>query len=114
MAKLSAAVIDTFRHKNNDHNADRFFATTSKIQNDLDPVAQTFVRRVLQIRRTVSKNTGDTARYKRLLQQYAEKHKKGEEWPKWYYHVRDEEQGETLQYPRGQPHPTTKEYERDW
>ena len=47
IAKLSAAVIDAFKARNDDHNANNFFTTMSASKNDLDPAAQILCRRVL-------------------------------------------------------------------
>ena len=49
---LIAAVIDAFKSRNNNHNANQFFSTITRSKNDLDLAAQIFARRVLQIRRT--------------------------------------------------------------
>ena len=54
IAKLAAAVTDAFKNRNNNHNASRFFTTISPSRNDLDPVAQIFCRRVMQVRRKVA------------------------------------------------------------
>ncbi len=40
VAKLTAAVIDAFRARNNNHNAVRVFSTITDDNNDIDPVAQ--------------------------------------------------------------------------
>ena len=55
VASLIAAVIDVFRSRNNNHNANQFFSTISGSKNDLDPQVQIFARRVLQVRRTACK-----------------------------------------------------------
>ena len=52
IAKLTAAVIDAFRSRNDNHNTDRFFATIAEERNELDPVVQILARRAMQIRRT--------------------------------------------------------------
>ena len=59
VASLPAAVIDVFKSRNNNHNANQFFSTITASKNDLDPLAQMFARRVMQIRRIVcSKKKG--------------------------------------------------------
>ena len=68
LAKMSAAVIDVFRSRNNSHNADRFFATLTSAKNDLDPTVQIFTRRVLQVRRTCSKKEGADGDFKSAQQ----------------------------------------------
>ena len=65
IARLSAAVIDTFRPRNNSHNASRFFTTLTPAKNDLDPAAQILARRVMQIRRTCSTNPEAEEKFKR-------------------------------------------------
>jgi hypothetical protein len=114
VARLSAAVIDAFKSRNNDHNANWFFTTMSPSRNDLDPMAQIFCRRVMQIRRRSCKREGAKARFKSMLNKYAETHKQGSKWPKWY-HSRGTEEGQTKDdYPVEQPHPSTREYEAGW
>ena len=55
MARLSAAIIDAFRVRSDNHNADRFYTTITKAKDELDPVLQVFSRRVIQVRRTSCK-----------------------------------------------------------
>ena len=73
VAKLAAAVIDTFRAKNNNHNAVTIFSTITDDNNDIDPVAQILTRRILKIRRACCKKTGNEERYKKMIGNYAEK-----------------------------------------
>ena len=40
VANLTAGVIDVFKSRNNNHNADQFFSTITGSKNDLDPQAQ--------------------------------------------------------------------------
>ena len=70
VAKLTAAVIDAFRSRNNNHNADRFFATLTDARNELDPVAQLLIGRALHVRRTSCKRKGATERFKATLMKY--------------------------------------------
>ena len=70
-AKLAAAVIDVFRSKNNCHNAVRLVTTITEEKNDIDPMAQIFARRVLQVRRTCAKKRGAEERFKRVINKYA-------------------------------------------
>ena len=115
VAKLSAAVIDAFRSRNNSHNADRFYTTLTTDKNDLDPMAQVLVRRVLQIRRTSKKRPEAEAKFKRTLKKYAVKHKEAKgEWPCWYYPDEEEAAGKTFVFPPEQPHPSTKEHDQHW
>ena len=81
---LTAAVIDLFKSRNNTHNANQFFSTITKSKNDLDPAAQIFASRVLQVRRTACKKKIAEERFQSLLKNYAKKHKRGGQWPKWY------------------------------
>ena len=55
IAGLAAAVIDVFKSRNNNHNANQFFSTITESKSDLDPTAQIFARRVMQVRRTACK-----------------------------------------------------------
>ena len=64
VAKLTTAVINVFRSRNNNYNVDRFFTTLTGDKNDADPVAQILLRRVLQIRRVACKTEGNEERYK--------------------------------------------------
>ena len=57
VASLAAAVIDVFKSRNNNHNGNQFFSTITGSRSDLDPVAQIFARRVLQIRKTTCNKT---------------------------------------------------------
>ena len=113
IAKLTAAIIDAYRSKNNDHNADRFFATLTSDKSELDPVAQILMRRTLQIRRAACKKPENLPRYKQLLRKYAEKQKEGDQWPSWYPPDESNDHRPT-KYPKAQPHPTTKDYDADW
>ena len=114
IAKLAAAIIDTFRDRNNSHNANKFFTVMSKDKDDMDPVVQILTRRVLQTRRACVKKKGLKERFEKIIDIYANKNKKGTSWPQWYHHVQSEEDARPTAYPAGQPHPTTKEHEKDW
>ena len=98
-AKLSASVIDAFRSKNDNHNADRFYATVSEATKDLDPVTQTFCRRAMQIRRTWHKQSGASCKIKASLSKYVEKHKVGQRRPRWYHWKPADQEDDTFQYP---------------
>ena len=51
-AKISAAVIDVFRNRNDIHDADWFFTAISNgTSRELDPTVQILVRRCLEFRR---------------------------------------------------------------
>ena len=114
IANLTAAVIDAFKSRNNNHNANNFFSTITPTKNDLDPAAQILARRVLQVRRIACKKEGADDRIKSLLRDYATKHKKNGTWPKWYRHENPSEATEDETFPNEQPHPSTKEYEKGW
>ena len=111
VAKLSAAVIDAFKSRNNNHNASWFFTTISPSRNDLDPVAQILCRRVMQGRRTSCKRDGAKDRFKSMLKKYATTHKQGDKWPKWYHHQGTDETQPKADYPIEQPH---KDYDTEW
>ena len=55
IASFAAAVIDVFKSRNNNHNANQFFSTITKSRSDLDPAAQILARWVMQVRRTACK-----------------------------------------------------------
>ena len=114
IARLTAAVIDVYRSRNNNHNVDRFFATLGEEARDLDPVVQIYGRRALQIRRTCCKNKDAEQRFKDTLLKYAARHKKGDEWPKWYYDIEQDITKHPNTYPTEQPYPTTKDFDNDW
>lgn len=114
VASLTAAVIDVFKSRNNDHNANQSFSTMTGSKSDLDPVTQILPRRVLQIRRTACKQRKAGPKFKSILKTYVTKHKRNGKWPRWY---RDEEQeeGEHAEtYPDEQPHPSTNEHVENW
>jgi len=115
IAKLSAAVIDTFKSRNNSHNANRFYATLTPAKNDLDPAAQILARRVMQVRRTCAKKPGAEEKFKRTIKKYAAIHKDQQgRWPRWYMPNDSEDTGETFAWPSEQPHPSTQEYDKHW
>ena len=114
MAKMSAAVIDVFRSRNNSHNADLFFATLTNAKNDLDPATQIFTRRILQARRTCNKKEGADVDFRRVLKKYAAKHKDNGAWPTWYRPPQDDQESQNHTYPPEQPHPSTKEHDPHW
>ena len=66
------------------------------------------------MRRTACKKPNAEARFKKLLKTYAEKHKRGEQWPKWYRDSSGNDDGNTQTYPDEQPHPSTNDYDADW
>ena len=114
MASLTAAVIDVFKSRNNNHNANQFFSTITGSKNYLDPITQIFAIRVHQIRRTACNKREAGTRFKNVLRTYATKQKKNGRWPSWY---RDNEQdGEEHDetYPDEQPHPSTHEHDENW
>ena len=68
--QLTAAAIDVFRSRNDKHNVDWFFSAFFEDQKDLDPIAQIFARRALQIRRTACKKPATKAQFQRILEMY--------------------------------------------
>ena len=42
IASLTAAVVDVFKSRNNNHNANQFFSTIVASKSDFDPAAQIF------------------------------------------------------------------------
>ena len=113
LARLSAAVIDAFMARNDNHNADRFYTTLTKAKDEVDPVVQVFSRRVMQIRRTSCKQEGTAEKFKETVLKYAKKHKQGERWPKWFYHLEEGAVADDFAYPCTQPHPSTKEHDQN-
>ena len=71
LARLGAAIIDAFRVRNDNHNADRFYTTITKARDELDPVVQVFSRRVMQVRRTSCTQKRATEHFKETLLKYA-------------------------------------------
>ena len=67
VASLTAAVIDVFKSRNNNHNANQFFSTITGSKSDLYPVTQIVARRVLQIRRTACNKDDTSPRFKAIL-----------------------------------------------
>ena len=84
IGSLAVVVIDVFKSRNNNHNANQFFTTIPRSKNDQDLAAKIFPGRVMQVMRTVCKKPTVEARFQILLGTYAEKHKRGGQWPKWY------------------------------
>ena len=114
VAKLTAAVIDVFKSKNNNHNVDRFFATLGSEEKDLDPVVQIYGRRAMQIRRSSCKGSQAEKRNKGNLLKYATRYKKGSIWPKWYHDLDQGGLKDPGTFPVPQPHPSTNDHARDW
>ena len=114
LAKFGADIIDTFKQRNNNHNVDRFYATTTKAKDDLDPVTQVMSRRVLQMRRTSCKKEGAKLRFQRTLQKYVKKHEVDGRAPNWYYQHEDNSDDYQHNFPPAQPHPSTNEYDKQW
>ena len=114
LARLSAAVIDAFRVRSDNHHADRFYTTLTKAKDEVDPVVQVFSRRVMQIRRTSCKQKGATDNFKETILKYAKKHKQGKRWPKCFYHLEEKAAAEDFAFPCSQPHPSTREHDQNW
>ena len=117
MANMSAAVIDVFKSRNDNHNTDRFFTIIAFDKDEIDPAIEVFARRVMQIRRTACKSKGMANRYKDMLRRYADKHMKGQEWPRWYQQTCKEDnskEGRPCMFLIEQPHPSTNQHQADW
>ena len=80
LASISAAVIDVFQGRNDNHDTDWFYATCSEGK-DLDPVNQVLVRRCLEFRRAVCKRPYLKKQYQCILQMYV---KESMHEPMWY------------------------------
>ena len=114
VASLTAAVIDVFKSRNNNHNANQFFSTITGSKNDLDPQVQIFARRVLQVRRTACKRPEAAERFRKIPTTYAGKHKRNGRWPKWFRSEDDDAQRWQQVFPDEQPHLSTAEFEKNW
>ena len=73
-----------------------------------------FARRALQVRRTCCKTPKARERFRKTILRYATDNKEGDEWPKWYHHCGEERNKRPDVYPPPLPHPTTKDYSRNW
>jgi len=117
VAKLTAAVINVFRSRNNNHNVDRFFTTLTPDKQELDPMVEIFARRAMQIRRTICKQRHMEEKYKRMLKKYADQNKEAEVAPAWFQEL-DQKDRSTNQrptrYPPAQPHPSSNQYDPVW
>ena len=111
---LTAAVIDVFKTETTNHNANQFFSTIAGRKNDLDPQAQMFARRVLQIRRAACKKQHTTESFKQILRTYATKHRRNGKLPKSYRHEDQEDETQAEVHPDEQPHPSTSEHDENW
>ena len=114
VASLTAAVIDVFKSRNNNHNANQFFSTITGSKVDLDPQVQIFARRAMQVRRTACKRPETMERFQKSIRNYANKYKRDGTWPKWYRPEDEDGTGWQHNYPDEQPHPSTAEHEPNW
>ena len=114
VAGLTAAVIDVFKSRNNNHNANQFFSTITGSKVDLDPQVQIFARRAMQIRRTACKRPETMERFRKSIQRYASKYKRDGTWPRWYRPEAEDGTGGQHDYPDEQPHPSTAEHDPSW
>ena len=70
-ARISAAVIDVFRHKNDIHDADWFYTMISNgAINELDPSIQIMIRRCLELRRAICKRPKTKAKAQLIVDKY--------------------------------------------
>ena len=70
-AKISAAVIDVFRSKNDNHDADWFYMMVSNgTSSELDPSIQILLRRCLEFRRALCKRPKTRAKAQLILEKY--------------------------------------------
>lgn len=79
---IVASVINVLRTKNDSHHADWFFSTNATNDQDLDPYTQMFVRRVMQMRRTIAKSNGSIQLIKYNLRKHVQQQPKP---PTWYH-----------------------------
>lgn len=68
----------------------------------------------MQIRRTACNKTEAEDKFRNILKTYAERHRRGMQWPKWYREASTENNGNSQQFPSEQPHPSTNDYNTDW
>ena len=59
---FTAAVIDVFGYRNDNHNADWFVVACVGDHNDIDPVVQILARRAMQVRGAIWKRKGATTK----------------------------------------------------
>ena len=80
-ARISAAVIDVFRRKNDNHDADWFYTTFSDASSsELDPTVQILTRRCLELRRAICKRPKTAAKAKHIFEKYAMIRKDAPKW----------------------------------
>ena len=82
-ASLTAAIIDVFWSRNDNRHVGWFFSAFLGDKKEIDPMAQIFVRRAMQIRRAICKRKGALEQFKTILGKYASRCK--DQQPKWYY-----------------------------
>ena len=81
MARISAAVIDVFRSKNDMHDADWFYTMTSNgTISELDPPIQVLVRRCLELRRAVCKRPKTKAKAQLIFDKYIQNSPDATKW----------------------------------
>ena len=84
-AKISAAVIDVFRNRNDIHDADWFFTAISNgSSKELDPTVQILVRRCLEFRRAICKRPKTLAKAQTIFASYVQNNPDAD---KWYEHT---------------------------
>ena len=71
VAQLTLAVIDVFRSRSVNRNVDWFFAAFLGDNKEIDPMAQIFVRRAMQIRRALLKREGVPEYFQTMIEKYA-------------------------------------------
>ena len=114
IGKLTAAVVDAFRSRNNSHNVDKFFTAITNDDHELGSMVQILTRKVLQLRRACSKQKGKAQVYKAMIRRYAEKQMVDQRWPTWFQPAEDRQVTRPTLYPVEQPQTTTKEHEESW
>ena len=80
-ARISAAVIDVFRHKNDFHDADWFYTMISNgATSELGPIIQILLRRCLEFRRAICKRPRSLARAQIILEKYIQNDTNAGRW----------------------------------
>ena len=105
LASISAAVIDVFAGRNDNHDADWFYATQS-IGGDLDPTVQVLLRRALELRRCVCKRPQDEHMLKHIVQLYVEEAKRKHTPQEWYCGRAERSDEVHNDFPEPAPHPS--------
>ena len=103
-AKISAAVMDVYRSRNDIHDADWFYTAASNGSGkELDPVVQILTRRCMEFRRAICKRPGTMAKAQAIIASYVESRPDAH---KWFVGPATEIKGNAHGYCKPQQHPS--------